>query len=118
MRTAGSAFQREEGIEERHDLSRALRRPGIRFSTSLAQNQPEGLLGDGLQFDSSAVKKGLVGTFRNLLYTPKITCPYGLLISPCLKSSSSLPLGAFRHLIRSLDIVQLNAQYKVQTLLH
>ena len=56
----------EREFEERHDLSRALRCPGVHFSTTLAQDLPEGLLGDGLQFDLSAVKKDSVGYLRNL----------------------------------------------------
>jgi len=59
----------EREFEERRDLGRALRRPGVHFSTTLAQNQPGGLLGDGLQFDLSAVKRDSVGQFRNLLYS-------------------------------------------------
>jgi len=56
----------ERDFEERRDLSRALRCPGVRFSTTLAQDQPGGLLGNGLQFDLSAVKRDSVGQFRDL----------------------------------------------------
>jgi hypothetical protein len=54
-------------------MSRALRRPGVRFSTTLAQNQPEALLGDGLQFDLSAVKEESRGRFSGHFIIPKIT---------------------------------------------
>ena len=45
-------------------ISRALRHPGVHFSTTLAQNQPLAeIVGHGLQFDLSAVKKGTVREF-------------------------------------------------------
>ena len=47
-------------------VNQALRHPSIRFSTTLAQNQPLAeIVGHGLQFDLSAMKKECRG--RNLL---------------------------------------------------
>ena len=58
VRTAGSALPDGETMRRDMTVSRALRHPSIRFSTALAQNQPLAeIVGHGLQFDLSAVKK-------------------------------------------------------------
>ena len=45
-------------------INQALRHPDVRFSTTWAQNQPLAeIVGHGLQFDSSAVRKERVGEF-------------------------------------------------------
>jgi hypothetical protein len=56
--TAGFALPCGEVMGRDVIVNQALRHPNVRFSTTWAQNQPLAeIVGHGLQFDLSAVKK-------------------------------------------------------------
>ena len=58
MGTTGSALPSGEAMRRGMKVNQALRHPNVRFSTTWAQNQPLAeIVGYGLQFDLSAVKK-------------------------------------------------------------
>ena len=65
--TAGSALSGGETMRRDMTVNRALRHPSVHFSTTWAQNQPLAeIVGHGLQFDLSAVKKERRGRIPRL----------------------------------------------------
>ena len=58
MWTAGFALSGGEAVRRDMTVNQALRHPNTPFSTTWAQNQPLAeIVGHGLQFDLSAVKR-------------------------------------------------------------